>query len=97
MCPGFHGRNAGTFGLSLFRRGGNSQLTLILMGPLPLSILGSEEAGSASSFSRRSCMAGGFVILGVNLERGTSSFFFIADDKNQALVMFMTKTQNAGL
>ena len=49
------------------------------MGPLPLSILGSEEAGTASSLSRASNMAGGFIILGVNLERGTSSFIFIGD------------------
>ena len=54
-------------------------MTLDSMGPLPLSILGSEEAGTASSLSRRSSMAGGFIILGVNLERGTSSFFFIGD------------------
>ena len=77
MWPGFQGRNAGTFGLSLLRRGGKSQLTLNFMGPLPLSIFGSEEAGSTSSFSRRSSMAGDFIILGVSLERGTSSFIFI--------------------
>ena len=65
--------------MSFFRRGGNSQLTLDSMGSLPLSILGSEEAGTASSLSRASNMAGGFIILGVNLERGTSSFFFIGD------------------
>ena len=47
------------------------------MGPLPLSIFGSEEAGSTSSFSRRSSMAGDFIILGVSLERGTSSFIFV--------------------
>ena len=46
------------------------------MGPLPLSILGSEEAGTASSLARRSSLAGGFIILGVSLERGTSSFVF---------------------
>ena len=49
------------------------------MGPLPLSILGSEEAGTVSNLSRASIMAGGFVVLGVSLERGTSSFFFIGE------------------
>ena len=72
--PGFQGKNAGIFGLSSFWRSGNSQLTLDSMGPLPLSIFGSEEAGAASSLARRSSMAGGFIILGVSLERGTSSF-----------------------
>ena len=62
--------------MSLFRRGGNSQLTLDSMGPLPLSIFGTEEAGTAFSLSRASSMAGGF---GVNLDRGTSSLFFIGD------------------
>ena len=49
------------------------------MGPLPLSIFGSEEAGTAFSLSRASNMAGGFIVLCVNLERGTSSLFFIGD------------------
>ena len=46
-------------------------MTLDSMGPLPLSIFGSEEAGTVSSLSWASNMAGGFIILGVNLERGT--------------------------
>ena len=74
--PCIHGRNAGTLGLSLLRRGGKSQLTLVLMGPLPLSILGFEEAVSAASLSRRSCMAGGLITLGFILESGTSSLLF---------------------
>ena len=57
-------------------RGGNSQLILDLIGPMPLSILGTEETGVAFSFSLRSCRAGGFMVLGVSLESGTSSFFF---------------------
>ena len=57
-------------------RGGNSQLILDLIGPMPLSILGTEETGAAFSFSLRSCRAGGFIVLGVSLESGTSSFFF---------------------
>ena len=65
--------------MSLFGRGGISQLILDSMGPLPLSIFGSEEAGTAFSLSRASNMAGGFIVLCVNLERGTSSLFFIGD------------------
>ena len=57
-------------------RGGNSQLILDPIGPLPLSILGTEETGAAFSFSLRSCRAGGFIVLGVSLESGTSSIFF---------------------
>ena len=57
-------------------RGGNSQLILDLIGPMPLSILGTEEAGAAFSFSLRSCIAGGFIVLGFSLESGTSSFLF---------------------
>ena len=49
------------------------------MGPLPLSIFGSEEAGTAFSLSRASNMAGGFIVLCINLERGTSSLFLIGD------------------
>ena len=58
-------------------RGGNSQLTLDSMGPLPLSVLRSEDSGTASSIFRRSILAGGIILLGVSLDRGTSSLFFI--------------------
>ena len=58
-------------------RGGNSQLILDSSGPLPLSILGTVETGAAFSFSLRSCRAGGFILLGVSLESGTSSLFFV--------------------
>ena len=44
---------------------------------LPLSTLGTKEAGAASSLARRSSWAGGFIVLGVSLESGTSSFFFV--------------------
>ena len=63
-------------GLSV--RGGNSQLILDLIGPMPLSILGTEETGAAFSFSLRSFMGGGFIFLGASLESGVSSFFFFA-------------------
>ena len=49
------------------------------MGPLPLSILGTEEAGTAFSLSRASNMAGGFIDLCISLERGTSSLFLIGE------------------
>ena len=65
------------FGLSLFWRGGKSQLTLYLMGPLPLSILGFEEAGLRFKSSRRSSIGGGINTLGASLERGTSSLDFV--------------------
>ena len=65
------------FGLSLFWRGGKSQLTLYLMGPLPLSILGFEEAGLRFKSSRRSSIRGGINTHGASLERGTSSFDFV--------------------
>ena len=77
VLTGIHGRNAGMFGLSLFRRGGKSQLILYLMGPLPPSILGFEEDGLRFKSSRRSSIGGGINTLGASLERGTSSFDFV--------------------
>ena len=71
---GNHGEIRGS--LSIWR-GGNSQLTLDSMGPLPLSILGSEAAGTASSLAQRSILTGGLILLGVSLDKGTSSLFFI--------------------
>ena len=42
-------------------RGGNSQLTLDSRGPWPLSILHSEDSGTASSIFQRSILAGGII------------------------------------
>ena len=77
-CPANHGRNAGTFGMFGLLGLGGTQI-LDSTGPLPPSIFGAEEAGTAFSLSLASDIFCGFIVPFFSFERGTSSLFLLGD------------------